>query len=82
MVVQPGVESWLGLYASVRRMENFDPVINFGREFPYFVVRYFTKGDYIFAVVNKLFIQMNLDLITFYLAIENDVRSNIPYIYS
>ncbi|KAF8384843.1 rde-1 [Pristionchus pacificus] len=56
VVVQPGVESWLGLYASVRRMENFDPVINFG-------------------LVNKLFIQMNLDLITFYLAIENDSMS-------
>ncbi|GMS80190.1 hypothetical protein PENTCL1PPCAC_2365 [Pristionchus entomophagus] len=59
VIVEPGVESWLGLYASVRRMENFDPVINFG-------------------LVNKLFVALNLDLISFYLMIENDSISGRP----
>ncbi|GMR29884.1 hypothetical protein PMAYCL1PPCAC_00079, partial [Pristionchus mayeri] len=51
--IQPGVEAWLGLYASVRRMENFDPVINYG-------------------LVNKLFVTMSLDLVSFYLLIMNE----------
>lgn len=53
-------------------MENFDPVINFGCELD---ERLTVKHLY-FPVVNKLFVEMNLDLITFYLAIQNDVKEN------
>lgn len=55
--VCPGVRAWMGLYASLRVMENYHPVVNFG-------------------FVNKLFIEMEMNIFDFWADVCQEIYSS------